>query len=430
MKPMLILLDADFQERERLPLTSLRITRRLRGLHTAEATVERPIAPGTWVAVDTKGLNSWRVRRCETDGQQSRLLLEHGLAALRDSLLPDAALLTGSLQDKLTALLGRQQGRSLWRVEPTEEAALLKPRLDFAIGAESLLDALLRLCEKYRLQPVWTMGRPPWGLKLTRGRTETVRLVPGRNAFDPLLTRDRGGYATRIYPVGARVGGVAITIRGVNGGLPYVRDAEREAGGIVSRMLRLPAVRDPLQLKKQAELALNAAAESWQLELTALDAPVALGQSCAIRLGGELLTGQLVETVIPDWVNDPVRARLAINGTNRIGIDAKLLPAAAGRETDVFWSAQLLLQADQPQRVELHLPAGRYRLCFAAVCDQSPAWRCLWNGTALPWAGLGGETALAVQTGWHALTLQTDAKAQLQLWLTEGEEQNEEEPDS
>ena len=142
---------ADGKPGRRLPALSLALD--LRSGEVSTARLRLPAGEGLsvreWVrlAAPNGETGVYRVRRTETDyaaGIQTAEL-EHGLAVLGDTLLPDEDItLDGSAEEVLSGLLARQD-EVLWALGTVE----LGERITLEAGGDSILDGITRALAEY-----------------------------------------------------------------------------------------------------------------------------------------------------------------------------------------------------------------------------------------------------------------------------------------
>ena len=124
----------------------------------------------------------------------------------------------------------------------------------------SLLSALLSLGEVLTDEYVWDFDTDttPWTVNLLRaGSAPDCGIYYGRNLVEITKTMEASALVTRLYPLGYGEGVNQLTIRDVNGGIPYI-DADTVATwGVKCSVWTDTRIEDPATLKARARQVLE-----------------------------------------------------------------------------------------------------------------------------------------------------------------------------
>lgn len=124
----------------------------------------------------------------------------------------------------------------------------------------SLLSALLSLGEVLTDEYVWDFDTDttPWTVNLLRaGSAPDCGIYYGRNLVGITKTMDASALVTRLYPLGYGEGVNQLTIRDVNGGIPYIDADTAATWGIKCSVWTDTRIEDPATLKARARQVLE-----------------------------------------------------------------------------------------------------------------------------------------------------------------------------
>lgn len=170
-----------------------------------------------------------------------------------------------------------------------------------------LLAPMLSIPKPFDTPYEWTYDTSvyPWVLNLVKPSERVVgELRWGKNmgSFDEHV--DPTKIVNRIYPLGAGEGVNQLGIESVNGGVPYIEDAESIAKyGLKKRVFVDRRFEDAQQLKDNAQALLN----EWKTPKISVDAT---GSDLSILEGYEFekhRVGNLIRIVVPDRADEIVR---------------------------------------------------------------------------------------------------------------------------
>lgn len=255
------LLGSDLQEVARLSPVKLSIVRRLSPLSTAEMVLafdapETP--PRTLVELfDENGsAGVFRVKEIiETIRRTRKVVLEHALCTLRDSVIPAQGFMD-SVRGSLEKLLACQV-KPLWAlgdVETPEDLTII-----FATEYANLLDALESLLgmlpEGYALD--FDQSVTPWLIHLRKlADTPFCEGRLSRNLQSIRVATDGSRLCTRVYPFGAEVETGRISLVPLTGS-DHAQSAAVEEMGVISRTFENDLIFDVPTLNDVAQMYLN-----------------------------------------------------------------------------------------------------------------------------------------------------------------------------
>lgn len=325
------LMDSQLQEVARLQPARLDIDLQLTPLSTAvmELPPDEPQTPvGGFVELYGPGGSEgvFRVASVETEWSGAplrRVRLEHALCTLGDGLLFGYHLFDG--------LSTRQVLEQLLSLQPVKRWTLgecdLDAGLSYTFENGSLLEAVLGVLPPLP-QPcalAFDFTTLPWTLHLRRLPQDIAsecRL--SRNLTSLTMAVDRTDLCTRIYPLGYGEGADQLTIRDVNGGVPYLDADTIGLWGVAEAAYADTTITDENTLRAAALAMLDRVknpvmtVEVAALELSAetgltLDR-FRLGTLCRLALPGSGdMTLRIVALRRPDALGDPVQTRLTLS---------------------------------------------------------------------------------------------------------------------
>ena len=327
------LLDASLREVERLAPLNLSLTLQLQGLSTAVMTLP-PDAP----TLDVRSLvelydengsaGIYRVVKTERDiGGPWTIRLEHGIATLRDGMLPAQAFMK-PVAEAFRAVLDCQP-IPLWTlgiVELPQDMTIIFST-DFADGFTALEALADMLPEGYHLD--YDQSATPWLLHVRRLPEDIGcegRLT--RNLGSIRMTADSSRLCTRVYPFGAEGAEGPVSLLPIQGQL-YTEAAEAEALGVVSRTFTSDRIFDTATLFDVAVRYLDRHCQpEISLTVDALDLSQAtgedfdrfrLGRMCRLALPTHRLhlTGRICTIEKADVYRRPGQALLTLSNYRR-----------------------------------------------------------------------------------------------------------------
>lgn len=149
--------------------------------------------------------------------------LEHVLATLLDDLLPGYHEIGGTgvcMADCIRYILARQTTQR-WRLGRCD----FDTQFQYSFSNDYLLKALLSLPKQLSEPYLWTTDTTttPWTLNLVRPNASVeCELRYRQNMQEIQKSYDASDHCTRVYPYGYGEGVNQLTVRDVNGGLPYI----------------------------------------------------------------------------------------------------------------------------------------------------------------------------------------------------------------
>ena len=157
--------------------------------------------------------------------------LEHAMATLLDDVMFEVTDWTQGdgieIGDAVASIIGRQTARR-WELGRCDFDGYIQHRIENM----SLLEAL-RSLESWLPADgfawVWDTSAEPWTVSLVRSEAEPgCGILYRRNLAEIRKSIDASALVTRIWPLGHSDGNGQLTIRDVNGGIPYL-DADTQA---------------------------------------------------------------------------------------------------------------------------------------------------------------------------------------------------------
>ena len=248
-----LLLDGAYRPEAPLTPVSLAVREEAGGIAMAVMALAGGPAVGVgrmvrlWNGAD-EDLGVFRVTRAMTEtgrGGRLRLELEHCLACLCDCVLPYAVSVGTTVSAAVRTLLS-SGGAPMTLASAGTDAAISRTGFVGVTVWEAVSTVLASLPEGWRLE-VGGDG-PPWGLRIAAAESTPCVLSPGWSLISLNCEADLTDYCSRMYPIGKD----GLTVRGVNGGDPWVRLTDSPAYGVASRMLSRPDVDSAAQLKTLA----------------------------------------------------------------------------------------------------------------------------------------------------------------------------------
>ena len=289
-------LDRNLTELGRLHPSRVSMELQMTGLSTArmELTAEDgDVQPGEFMELfwiqGSAGI--FRVTEVETDfgiPERRRVMLEHGIITLADRLIFGYAEVGGTGMDMDAGLRGRLDGQERWGLETCDADT----KFAYAFENENVLTALFSLpepCEE-DLMLTFDMSGLPWKLSLVRPEAvPSCEVRCARNLTEAQMDLDMTDLVTRIYPLGYGEGADQMTIRDVNGGVPYL-DADTKAFyGIIQAVYTEPTMDDPKTLLAAAKSVLRVRSRpKMSLKISALALSALTGESLDRFLPGKL----------------------------------------------------------------------------------------------------------------------------------------------
>ena len=305
---------ADGKPGRRLPALSLALD-----LRSGEVSTARLRLPaGEWLSVrewvrlaaPNGETGVYRVRRTETDyaaGIQTAEL-EHGLAVLEDTLLPDEDIpLDGSAEEVLSGLLARQD-EALWALGTVE----LGERITLEAGGDSILDGITRALAEYPdTRLALDQDALPWRLSVVKlaekpeaeGRLDR-NLAGAKVSYDAARIRTRA--VSGNLPGGGLTGEAAARWGVICGALSIPDDAE-EGSALASARL---------YLENRSEPAVSVTLEAADLSRLTGEAQDSFRLGEIMRLAlpeyGAVVTQQITGLCYEDAFGRPDRVRVTL----------------------------------------------------------------------------------------------------------------------
>ena len=195
--------------------------------------------------------------RTEVDGRVKRTVtLEHALVTLADRVLFGYTELSGmTLREVVSRLL---EGQDRWRVGEVEAAT----RFSYAFENENVLTALLSLTAPMEEDMAFEtdMTGTPWLLHVRKLPSRAdCEIRRSRNLIRAEITRDMEGMVTRLYPLGYGEGADQLTVKAVNGGVPYLEAETAGDFGVMEAVSTESTVSDAATLLAAAKRTLRGA---------------------------------------------------------------------------------------------------------------------------------------------------------------------------
>lgn len=326
------LLDADLEEVSRLHPARLTLEETLTPLSTAEMLLppqDAEVAVGSFVELFTESGSAglYRVRTVETacDTHMRTLTLEHALCTLDDSVLFGYHAFDGEGYDTagvLRALLAMQT-TPRWTLGDCE----VTEQLIYTFETGSLLDAVLAVLEPLATPCMlhFDFSTTPWTLHLRKlSTTPTCECRLGRNLTGATITLNRSDLCTRLYPLGYGEGADQLTIRDVNGGVPYLDASTVSTWGVIAKPYADTTITAPETLLASARAMLEQVKDPIvTVEISALELSGATGEAldrftlgalCRLPLPdyGLQMNERIVGIRRPDVYGDPADVRLTL----------------------------------------------------------------------------------------------------------------------
>ncbi|MBR1684669.1 MAG: phage tail protein [Clostridia bacterium] len=258
------LLGKDLTEKGRLHPERVELTLSLTPLSTATLLLtpeDGEVAVGEYVELytvqGTAGI--FRVMSVTLEAARTlrrRVYCEHALVTLADTLLFGYTELGGRGMPMASVISTLLSGQSMWAPGDTE----CDTQFAYAFENENVLSALLSLTGPVDMPMgfFFSMETRPWKVHLRRLDTKPVcELRLKRNTESVKVETDMSDLVTRIYPLGYGEGADQMTIRDVNGGVPYLDADTTETWGIVQAVYTEPTMDDPETLKAAAKTVLE-----------------------------------------------------------------------------------------------------------------------------------------------------------------------------
>ena len=325
-------MDRNLREIGRLRPARVSLHLEMTGLSTARMELsdeDGEIAPGDFVelfwAQGSAGIfRVTEVERTHSAASVRRVYLEHGIITLADRLIFSYAELGGSgmrMPDVIRWLL-RDQER--WVLDACDADTAFA----YAFENENVLTALFSLtgpCEEDFMFE-YDMRSGPWKLSLRKLEdTPSCEVRCARNLRELSMDLDMTDLVTRLYPLGYGEGADQLTIRDVNGGLPYLDAETKDEYGIVQAVYTEPTMDDPNTLLAAAKTVLKARCRpklSLRVSALALSSltgepldrfrPGALMRMC-LSESGYPVSARIVTVDVPDVYGKPPEAELTLS---------------------------------------------------------------------------------------------------------------------
>lgn len=175
------------------------------------------------------------------DTNQCTYTCEHVIASLMDTMLFGYHVIGGAGYDTAQAIryVLAHQHRQDWRLGRCDFSA----QFEYGLEQETLLGALFSLAQPFTAPYRWRYETDvyPWTLHLERLDTDgppALLLMDGNNILSVSGAEDPTDLCTRLYPLGYGEGINQLTIREVNGGVPYLESPPEllEKYGVIERV--------------------------------------------------------------------------------------------------------------------------------------------------------------------------------------------------
>ena len=314
-------LDKNLQEVGRLHPARVSLDMQMTGLSTArmELTEEDgEVCPGEFAELfwmqGSAGI--FRVTEVETvfgiPGSR-RVHLEHAVITLADRLVFGYAEVGGRGMDMASVIRWLLDGQERWVLKKCDADT----QFAYAFENENVLTALFSLTEPCEEDFMFTydMTSTPWQLSLEKvEETASCEVRCARNLSQASMDLDMTDLVTRIYPLGYGEGADQMTIRDVNGGVPYLDADTKEEYGIIQAVYTEPTMDDPETLMAAARSVLRVRSRpKMSLKISAL----ALSS----------LTGEAVDRFVPGQL-----CRVCLHGGG-LPVEARIVTVSA---SDVY----------------------------------------------------------------------------------------------
>lgn len=326
------LLNAELQEVTRLHPSRLTLEETLTPLSTAEMILppqDVEVDVGCFVELFTESGSAglYRVSAVETacDTRLRTITMEHALCTLSDSVLFGYYAFDGEGYDTASVL------RALLDMQTTPRWVLgdceVSEQLIYTFETGSLLDALLAVTEPLSTPCMFQFDftTAPWTLHLRRlSTTPACECRLGRNLTGATITLDRSDLCTRLYPLGYGEGADQLTIRDVNGDVPYLDADTVSTWGIIAKPYADTTITAPETLLASARAMLEqvkdpiVTVEISALELSGITGEAmdrfTLGALCRLPLPdhGLQMNERIVGIRRPDVYGSPADVRLTL----------------------------------------------------------------------------------------------------------------------
>ncbi len=367
------LMDSQLQEIGRLHPVKMSLEETLTPLSSAEITLppqDPAVRAGQYAELYTShgSAGFYRITSVETTCSNGlrTLTLTHALCTLADNVLFGYHAFDDQSYDTagvIRALLAMQK-EPRWTLGACE----VSEQLIYTFETGNLLDALLSVLEPLTTPCMldFDFTTQPWTLHLHRlSDTPACECRPGRNLKEASVTLDRSDLCTRIYPLGYGEGADQLSIRDVNGGVPYLDADTQSTWGIVEKPYADTTITAPETLLASARALLETVKNPIvTVEISALELSHLTGESldcftpgvlCRLPLPDYHLT--LDERIIairrPDVYGSPCDVRLTL---------ANRTPTIDGELTDLSRKALI-------SRVYSQGAASEYALHFGDNAD-------------------------------------------------------------
>ena len=341
-----VLLDSAYRPAEQLEPFALSVREEAGGIATASMTLPSRPQVGVGSAVRLwngagEDLGVFRVTRAVSEtghGGRQKVELEHTLASLCDCVL-SYAVSSGTSVSRAVRVLMSAGGAPMTLGDAEVDAAMTRVNFAYVTVWEAVRTVLGELPEGWRLEV--SPDTSPWTLHIRAAEAAPCVLSANRNLLSLNCETDLTDYCSRLYPIGKD----GLTVRGVNGGDPWVQSSANPPYGIASRMFMRPDVELAADLKALAldELArrsvpvvsVRAAARDLSAETGEDGDRFSLGRLCVIptaELSGAWpgdLRFRVMTRFWPDLVRDPAGVILTLG--NRRPRFSAALPATGGR---------------------------------------------------------------------------------------------------
>jgi len=183
---------------------------------------------------------------------------EHVLSTLFDDVLFQYHQLTNQSPSNVISYILSKQTVQRWQLGTVDFTALYSYKWE----NENLASAIASVTKPYTEEFLWTWDTTvyPWRLNLVRPSTQISAYIRYRKNLKGITKQvDPSNIVTRYYPLGYGEGDNQLTIKSVNGGVPYITADTAATYGIISDFFIDKTEENPAMLKAKAEKALNSA---------------------------------------------------------------------------------------------------------------------------------------------------------------------------
>ena len=258
---------------------------------------------------------------------------EHAIASLVDDVMFQAHVIGGvgvTTAEVINYILGFQTVKH-WQLGECDFAL----NYEYGLESENLYNALMSVPNLFVDKYAWTydFSTTPWTVNLKRldAAHPQFYIRAGKNLLGKASDADCGDVCTRLYLLGYGEGDNQLTIKDINGGLPYLQAEQKyiDAYGLISKVYVDRSFEDAESLKARGAALLDAMKEpTWTRTYTVADLYEITGQRYDTARAGDLVRHGLRHAALLAARQQVVHA---VDGDEQV----RILAVSAARDADL-----------------------------------------------------------------------------------------------